>query len=88
MPTIYFDVENERNKINMQIEGSFIFHIHSFGILNTLIISHNVIVAGSIVFFLSILCYNQIGGHVKDDLTKFGYRLDMKEYIYIYIYIY
>ncbi len=29
-------------------------------------------------FFLSILCYNQTGEHVKDDLTKFGYRLDMK----------
>jgi hypothetical protein len=30
MPTIYFDVENEGNKINMQTENSFIFHIHSF----------------------------------------------------------
>ncbi len=56
-----------------------------FGILNTLIISHNVIDVGGIVFFLSILCYNQIGGHVKDDLTKFGYRLNMKVNIYIYI---
>jgi hypothetical protein len=49
-----------------------------FGILNTLIISHNVIDVSSNVFLLSILCYNQIGDHVKDDLTKFGYRLDMK----------
>jgi len=49
-----------------------------FGILNPFIISHNVIDVGSNVFFLSILCYNQIGDHVKDDLTKFGYRLNMK----------
>jgi hypothetical protein len=49
-----------------------------FGILNTLIISHNVIDVGSNVFLLLILCYNQIGDHVKDDLTKFGYKLDME----------
>jgi hypothetical protein len=49
-----------------------------FGILNLLIMSHNVIDVGSSVFFLSILCYNQIGDHVKDDLTKFSYRLNMK----------
>jgi len=49
-----------------------------FGILNTLIISHNVIDVGSNVFLLLILCYNQIGDDVKDDLTKFGYKLDMK----------
>jgi hypothetical protein len=30
------------------------------------------------IYFLSILCDNQIGDHVKDDLTKFNYRLDMK----------
>jgi hypothetical protein len=30
MPTIYFDVENESNKINMQTENSLIFHIYSF----------------------------------------------------------
>jgi hypothetical protein len=49
-----------------------------FGILNTLIISHNAIDVDSNVFLLSILCYNLIGDHVKDDLTNFGYRLDMK----------
>jgi len=49
-----------------------------FGILNALIISRNVTDVGSSAFLLSILCYNQIGDHVKDDLTKFGYRLDMK----------
>ncbi len=49
-----------------------------FGLLNTLIISHNLIDVGSNVFILSILRYNQIGDHVKDDLTNFGYRLDMK----------
>jgi hypothetical protein len=30
MQTIYFDVEIESNKINMQTENYFIFHIHSF----------------------------------------------------------
>jgi hypothetical protein len=38
-----------------------------FGILNPLIISHNVIDVGRNVFFLPILCYNQIGDHVKYD---------------------
>ncbi len=62
----------------MQTENSFISISIPFGILNPLIISHNVIDVGSSVFFLSILCYNQTDEHVKDDLTKFGYRLETK----------
>ncbi len=58
-----------------------------FGILNTFSISHNVIDVGSNVFLLSILRYNQIGDQVKDDLTNFGYRLDMKlKIIFIFLY--
>jgi hypothetical protein len=58
-----------------------------FGILNTLIISHNVIDVSSNVFILSILRNNQIGDHVNDDLTNFGYRLDMKLKIFkIFLY--
>ncbi len=87
MPTIYFDVENESTKLTCKLKIPLSSIFIPFGILNPLIISHNVIDVGSSFFFLSILCYNQIGDHVKDDLTKFNYRLDMKvKNIYIFLY--
>jgi hypothetical protein len=64
MPTIYFDVENESNKINMQTENSPYPFILRFWTL--------------LLFHIMSLMSVAIGDHVKDDLTKFGYRLDMK----------
>jgi hypothetical protein len=75
MSTIYLDVENESNKINIKTEIFLIFHIPSFCDLNLLIIPHNTIdVGGNVFFFLSILCCSQIGDHLEDDLVKCGYR--------------
>ncbi len=64
MPTIYFDVENESNKSNMQTEISKYPFILGFWTL--------------LLFHIMSLMSVAIGDHVKDDLTKFGYRLDMK----------
>jgi hypothetical protein len=57
-------VENESNKINMQIENSPYPFILGFWTL--------------LLFHIMSLMSVAIGDHVKDDLTKFGYRLDMK----------
>jgi hypothetical protein len=74
MSTIYLDVKNESNKINIKTEIFLIFHIPSFWDLNLLIIPHNTIDVSGNVFFPPILCCSQIGDHLKDDLVKFGYR--------------
>jgi hypothetical protein len=76
MSTIYLDVENESNKINIKTEIFLIFQIPSFWDLNSLIIPHNTIDVGGNVFFfsLSILCCSQIGDQLEHDLVKSGYR--------------
>jgi hypothetical protein len=56
MSTIYLDVENESNKINIKTEIFLIFHIPSFWDLNSLIISHITIDAGGNVFFSIQYC--------------------------------
>jgi hypothetical protein len=58
MSTIYLDVENESNKINIKTEIFLIFHIPSFWDLNPLIIPHNTIdVGGNFLFLLNIALY-------------------------------